>query len=209
MEIKVKGIRDGGSGEEVDIKATRHGSLLESQRLPYGVALTAKGDSWMMMNVTAIAGLVVRPSTLAIVSLWNGEAPGGKSYIIERAFAHELVATAAAGFFGIWLCVHHVGNAALSTALAIAGGGCRGVTNYGGNGVFSFAVGVDDDGWFPWGPGQELPTAAKPGGMADAEINGRIVIPPTAAISLTVVTDTTGSTFTCGFHWHEVQVDLG
>ncbi len=207
MELKALGVRDGGSGEEVDIKATRNGSLEHSARLPYGAAITAKGESWMMMNTTAIAGVVIRPSTVAIVSLWNGEAPGGKSYIIERAFAHCLVATAAAGFFGIWLCTHHVGNAALATALAIAGG-CRGVTNYGGNGVFSYAVTVHDDGWFPWGPGQEAPLAATPGAMADAEINGRIVIPPTAAISLSVVTDTTGSTFTAGFHWHEAVIDL-
>ena len=208
MEIKIKGVRDGGSGEEVDIKATRHGSLEQSPRLSPGAAITAKGESWMMMNTTAIACLVIRPTTVAIVSLWNGEAPGGKSYIIERAFAHCLVTTAAAGFAGLWLCVHHVGNAALATALAIAGGGCRGVTNYGGNGVFSFAVTVHDDGWFPWGPGQELPTAGTPGGMMDAEINGRIIIPPTAAISLSVVGDTTTTTCTAGFHWHEQVIDL-
>ena len=208
MQIAVKGIRDGGSGEEVELKATRHGSLLATQRLPYGGLLTAKGDSWQTMATVAVAGLIVRPSTTAMVTLYNGEAPGGKSYIIERAFTHNLVATAAQGFFGIWLCVHHVGTAACGVDIAVQANN-RAVSNYGGNAQFGIEETVHDDGWFPWGPSVEGTLAAKPGAIACAEINGRIVIPPTGMFSLQVVTDTTSSTFCSGFHWYEAVVDLG
>ena len=207
MEIKIKGIRDGGSGEDVDIKASRHGSVLASQYLPYGALLTAKGESWSVMATVAVAGLVVRPSTLAMVTLYNGEAPGGKSYIIERAFTHNLVATAAQGFFGIWLVTHHVGTAACGVDIAVQGS-LRAIANYGGNAQFGIEEAVHADGWFPWGPSVEGTAAAKPGAIACVEVNGRIIIPPSAMISLQVVTDTIGSTFCSGFQWYETIIDL-
>ena len=73
METKIRGVRDGGSGEEVNIKTTRHGSVLASQFLPSGAAPTAKGESWQVMTTTSVACLVVRPDTVAHISLYNGK----------------------------------------------------------------------------------------------------------------------------------------
>lgn len=215
METKLRGIRDGGSGEEVTLKTTRHGSLLAAQYLPTGVALTAKGDSWQVMTVTAAACIVVRPDTDddTHLTLWNGEAAGGKSYIIERVFAHALVSDNAMGFFHIWLCVHPIGMAAVTGDItAICSN--RGIANYGGNALCDIQADVDDDGWFPYGgvmgkACETEGTGVLPGSIVCAEINGRIIIPPTAGLSILTVASDATTTCVVGVHWYEQVIDLG
>lgn len=211
METKIRGIRDGGSGEEVAIKASLHGSLLASQYLPYGALLTAKGDSWQIMATAAIAALVVRPTDTAMLTLWNGEAAGGKSYIIERVFTHALVTGTQQDMFGIWLQLNDIGMTQPATAPITAITSNRGVANYGGNAIVDVGhTVVDIAAWFPWGPyGEAEATGVLPGSIACAEINGRIIVPPTAGLSVTVVAGTTDVDCCCGFHWYEAVIDLG
>jgi len=209
MESKLRGKRDGGSGEEVDIKATRHGSVLASQYLPYGAALTAKGDSWQVMATSAIAALVVRPTDTAMLTLWNGEAAGGKSYIIERVFTHALVTGTQQDMFGIWLCLNDIGMSTVDADItAICSN--RAVANYGGNALVDVGATVTDiAGWFPWGPSGEVEaTGVLPGSIACAEVNGRIIVPPSAGLSITVVAGTVDVDCCCGFHWYEEVIDL-
>ncbi len=217
MESKLRGVRDGGSGEEVNIRTTKHGDVLFAQSLPYGAALTAKGESWQIMTTAPIAVLVVRPDVndTTHLTLWNGEAPGGKSYIIERVFAHALVSDNAMGFFHIWLCVHPVGMTA-PTAQITAFASNRGITNYGGNAIAEEDATVTDDGWFPYGgvTGKACETEGTgvlPGSIVCSEINGRLIIPPTAGISIITVGSqaTTGTSCVAGFHWYEEIIDLG
>ena len=209
MESKIRGVRNGGSGEEVNVKVTRHGTVLSSQYLPRGAALTAKGESWQVMTTSAVACLVVRPTDTAHFTLYNGEAPGGKSYIIERAFAHALVTGAAQAFFHIWLCCHDVGMTAPAADITAIRSN-RGIANYGGNAICDVGATVVDDGWFPWGPSCEVEgTGVLPGSIVCAEVNGRIIVPPTAAISIAPVASTTDVDCVCGFQWYEEIIDLG
>lgn len=209
METKIRAVRDGGSGEEVTIKTTRHGSVLTSQFLPSGAGPTAKGESWQVMSTTEVAALVVRPDTVNHLGLYNGEAAGGKSYIIERVFAHALVTAAVKEFFHIWLCVHHVGTAAPASEITAIHSN-RGIANYGGNAIVEVDGTVHDDGWFPWGPTCEVEvTGILPGSIVCAEIGGRLIVPPTAMISIAPVCSTVAVECVVGFQWYEEIIDLG
>jgi len=157
------------------------------------------------MATAAVAALVVRPSTLAKVTLRNGEATGGKKYVIDRVFAHNLVGVANSSY-GIWLCVHPVGMSAVTDDIA-ARGSSNGIA-YSGNSEFDLAATVDNDGWFPYGNAGHAVTVTVPGGQLDVPIEGRIILPPTAGLSVQVVADTTGATFTCGVSWYELSDGL-
>ena len=165
----------------------------------------AKGYGYQAMATAAVAALVVRPSTTAMATLFNNESGGGKAYVIERVFAHNLV-TASEEQGGIWLCVHPTGMAAPTNDITVrnnTGGKAAG----GSLSIFDNGATVVNDGWFPWGAGEwtNLDGTA-PGGQIEVHIDGEIVVPPQAGISLHVVATTTANTYTAGFHWFEVPL---
>lgn len=196
METKIKAVNSAGT--EVNLRASEGGILAS---LPYGVLWTAKGYGREAMATSAVAALVVRPTTVAIATLHNNSG-SGKVLVIERAFGHNLVGTANS-VYSIWLCVHPVGMAAPTNDITVRNS-THGAAAGNSSTRFDNGATVIDDGWFPWGGSEHTVTITTPGGVIYAEVGGRIVIPETAGISLSVVADVTGATFTCGFHWFEV-----
>ena len=209
LETILKALYRGSGGqEERQLQVDKRNSLLIAHGLPPYTEITRRGGGWQTMATTAVAALVIRPSTTAMATLWNGEPAGGKSYIIDRAFAHQLVSTAAAGFHSLWLCVHPAGMAAVTDDIT-ARNSLSGKKGYVGFSRFDNGATVVADGWFPWGNwGEVEPTGVLPGGHVEAVVEGRIIIPPTAALSLQVVASVVGNTFTAGFAWYEEQLDL-
>ena len=159
---------------------------------------TAKGYGWQAMATAAVAALVVRPTTVAMATLYNNTS---NNFVIERAFAHNLVAVANSSY-GIWLCVHPIGMTAPTNDITVRNS-LSGKTT-GSSGIFDNGATVLDDGWFPWGGADKVVTVTVPGGQQVAEIAGRIIIPPTAALSLQIVGSTTSVTCTTGFMWYSV-----
>ena len=207
MELQIYGFRVSTDGK-VKIQSTKAGDLYVAQGLPAGTVATLSGAGYQAMATAAIAALVVRPSTTAAFTLWNGESAGGKSYVIERVMCHQLVSTAAQARFGIWLCSHPIGMAAV-TADITAIKSTSGKSAYGGSARLDNGATVADDGWFPWGDSVDVePTGVLPGAQISAEVNGRIIVPPTAGLSAHVVASLVGDTFTLGFHWYELQLDV-
>ena len=204
----LKAIRRGGaSGDEVNPQANRAGDLMVAQGLPPGTEITRQGGSYQAMTTSAVAALVVRPSTVALGSLWNGEPAGGKSYVIDRAFGFNLVSTAAQTFAGLWLCSHVRVDVSGKAEEITAFNSTSGRSGYGGEARFEVDGTVVDDGWYPWGVASEAEEAGVlPGGVIIAPVAGRIIVPPQGGISATVVSGVVGDTFTVGFHWHEVQL---
>ena len=187
------------NGVDRDIKVTPGGlAYTVDQRIIW----TAKGYGYQAMATAAVAALVVRPDTTAIATIRNNSS--NKALVIEEAFAHNLVAIAN-GSFSIWLCSHPAGMAAITNDITV-----RNPTNgdVAGGSETSFDNGatVNDNGWFPWGTSIHNVTITVPGGMAIAPVNGRIIVPPTGGISLSVVGGTTSITVTAGFRWFEVPV---
>ena len=196
MQTKVRAVDS--SGDEVDLKASDGGVLWTDMARYY----TAKGYGYQTMTTAGVAALVARPAALSLLTLYNNT--GNKHFVIERAMAFNLVTTAAAGFFSIWLCVH-------PTGMAVPAGNNIAIRNStsglsaGTLGVADTDEAVADNGWFPWGPiGQCEAVGVLPSGAVSAEIGGRIIVPPTAGISIQVVASLVGETFTTGFHWFAV-----
>lgn len=198
--------------EEKPISLNEKADQLVAQGLPTYVELSRLGGGYSAIATAAVEALVVRPGTAAAFTLWNGEAAGGKSYVIDRLFTHNLVTTAAIEYFGIWACVHPAGMTNPGVDIARSATNITGNTGrtYGGQGVVGVAETVVDNGWYPWGSGnRNSVTATIPGGQADVEIGGRLIVPPSGGISLHVVSGiATGNDFTSGLSWFEVQLDL-
>ena len=197
MQTKLRIMKDVGD-VEVDVRGTEDGI---PGNIPIQRIWTARGYGWMAMATSAVASLIVRPTTVAIASLYNNSA---KNFVIERAFAHNLVSIAN-GQFGIWLCVHPVGR--LTSDIPGNGITVRSNTsglNAGTEGLFDVGATVIDDGWFPWGENSTSVTATVPGSLAQALVEGRIVVPPGAGISISCVSQTAVVTVCCGFHWFSV-----
>lgn len=169
--------------------------------VPYQVIWTAKGYGYETMATAALASLIVRPSTLSQLTLYNNTTT--MTFVIERAFLHNLVSIAN-GQFGIWLCVH-------PTGMTIPGGNNITIRNSLSGKAPNSAVGIVDtaeavanDGWFPWGENSKSVTATVPGSLAQALVNGRIQLPPTAGLSIQSVAQTAVVTTVPGFHFFAV-----
>uniref|UniRef100_A0A6M3LX20 Uncharacterized protein n=1 Tax=viral metagenome TaxID=1070528 RepID=A0A6M3LX20_9ZZZZ len=76
----------------------------------------------------------------------------------------------------------------------------------GTEGIFDAGATVVDNGWFPWGENSQSVTATVPGSLAQALVNGRIVIPPTAALSMSSVAQTAVVTVCMGLRYYSVPL---
>jgi hypothetical protein len=193
----IKGSTEVGSNP-VYVKTTKNGEIVTSDITRIW---TAKGYGRQAMATAAVAAVVVRPSTTAIASLYNF---GSNYFVIERAFAHELV-SAAVTTASLWLCLHPKGYPVLPATNDItARNGTSGLV-VDGDGYFDIEDTVTADGWFPWSEnyGYAL-TVTTPSVVLMANVNGRLIVPPTAGISISVVASVNTATFTCGFHWFSV-----
>jgi hypothetical protein len=180
------------------IKTTKNGELVTTD---IARMWTAKGYGRQAISTAAVAAVVVRPSTTALVSLYN---TGANNLVIERAFAFELI-SAAVTTASIWLCVHPKGTIVAGYTDDITARAATSGAVASGDGYFDVDDTVLDAGWFPWSEnyGYVL-TITTPSVVLMANVNGRIIVPPTAGISLQVVASVNTATFTAGFHWFSV-----
>lgn len=192
--MAIKGIQEKGQ-DAVFLKTTEGGKLLTADITRIW---TAKGYGWQAMATSAVASLIVRPGTVAIATLYNNTS---KNFVIERVLAHNLISIAN-GQFGIWLCVHPIGMTAPTNDITVRNS-TSGLTA-GTEGIFDNAATVVDDGWFPWGENSTSVTATVPGSLAQALVDGKIILPPRAAISASSVAQTAAVTVCMGFHWFSV-----
>lgn len=213
MAVRQEGrVRSGkDAGDDQALATTPDGDLFVAQGLPPYAEITRQGGGFSAIQTAATAALVVRPTTVAGITLWNGEAAGGKSYVIDRLFTHNLVSTAAGTFFGIWACVHPAGMTNPGEDIAASATNVTGPTGkvYSGLGVVGVGETVVNNGWYPWGSGQSVEVeGVLPGSHADVDIAGRLIVPPQGGISLQIVASLAACTFTTGLSWWEMQLAL-
>lgn len=207
LATMIKGLVRGDGGLERSPEVSQYGDLYVAQGLPPYTEITRQGGGWQAMATAAVAALVVRPTTVAMATLHNNEPVGGLSLIMDMAFAHNLVGTANS-VYSIWLCVHPVGMAVPTNDITVRNSLSGRVAGKGANTFFDNGATVADNGWFPWGKSEHTVTITTPGGVVEAPIEGKIIIPPTAGVSLQIVADVVGATFTAGFRWYERVVKL-
>ena len=207
---RIHGLIRGGpaNSQPAAVHINSERELLTAQGLPPYTEMSRRGLGYQVMNTSALAALVVRPSTVAGLTLWNGEPDGGKTYVIDRLFAFNLVSTAAEARSGMWAAIHPIGMAK-PTADITAIKSMSGRAGYGGAAIVDTGATVVDDGWFPVGPFSTVePTGVLPGAIMEFKAEGRFLVPPRAGISIQVVSSVVGNTFTHGFAWYEVQLPV-
>jgi len=201
-------IRSGVVFAQSTIPLNERGEQLVAQGLPPGTEMARQGKSWATMSTAAVAGLVVRPTTVAAFEIFNGHAAAGKSLIIDRLFAFNLVSTAVGEYFSIWASVTAAKAAVTSGSFAVRGASGKG---YGGPVIAAASTTVLDSGWFPWGNGfakAAQSATVTPSAAISAEVSGRLIVPPQSSLCLHVVSSIVGQTFTQGASWSEEQITL-
>lgn len=199
------------SGSTRTAKGDYDDNLLVAQGMPPYAELSRRNKGWATMNTSALAALVVRPSTVANLTLYNGNTAASQvAFVIDRVWAFNLVTTDAVHAFSLWGCVHPTGMTAPTADITAINSMSGLATAYSGGAIVDTGATVVANGWFPLvGSPIGNPGGVTPGTSAVAEIAGRIIIPPTAAMSLQVVASLVGDTFTTGFSWYEVALPMG
>lgn len=173
---------------------------------PFGYARKA-GSYESAMTTAAVAGLVVRPTTVSHVTIWNGEATGGKSLVLDRLFAFQLVSGAAASYYTMWYCSHLEGMAKPTNDITALRGTADGGEPDNSKVIVDVGATVLNNGWFPCGgSGPVEATGVLPGGSTEWECNGRIIVPPKGGLSIAISASSVDEDFTCGASWWRVQL---
>ena len=213
MAVRSEGVIRGGddAGQDKAIAVSDAGDQFAiAAAAPYA-ELTRLGGGYSFIATAATNALVVRPSTVAQVTLWNGEGEDGKSYVIDRLFTHQLVSGTAEARFGIWACIHPAGMTDPGEDIAASASNVTGNSGkvYNGNAVVGVGETIINNGWYPWGPSVSAePTGLLPGAQMSVDVEGRLIIPPQGGISLHVVTSSVNEDFTIGCSWYEIQMAL-
>jgi hypothetical protein len=173
--------------------------------------LVRLGNSWYGKGVVTTAGLgQAVPTTAAASTLWNGEAAGGKSYVIQGVGYLADVSAGAAALLTIWAQPSIVATAAApATAEAGVIRPLRfGKGTYGGGAIISQTVTVTDNGWLPLTTMNTAALTANKGIGGYIELNGLFIIPP--GHHLAMHSSGTNTTMEVGYYyvWHEVQLAL-
>jgi hypothetical protein len=180
-------------------------SQLVTQSLPPYTELSRQGFGWQGMSTSAIAALVVRPSTTAAFTLFNNSsASSPRVYVIDRVGAFNLVTTDAVESWSIWGCVHP--SIAVGTADITAIKSYSGVSSYAGAARLDNGATVTDDGWFIMSTNGVVGNSSTttPGNALVHETGGRFIVPQGGAFSLHVVASVVGATFTHLIGWYEI-----
>lgn len=178
---------------------------LVAQGMPPYAEMSRLGVGWSVMSVLAVAGLVVRPSTVAAFEIFNGYGAGGPSLIIDRIFTFNLVSTNVVEGFSLWAQVTTPNRLAAAPTVG-ANVTVRGNSGkaYGGPVLGALGTTVVDSGWFPWGNAyQKGAGGVVPFGAISEKVEGRLIVPPGASLCLHTVASLVGETFTHGASWYE------
>lgn len=199
-------VRNGALVNQATAAGNQLGEQLVAIGLPRGAEMVRKGNAWATMATSAVAGLVVRPSTAAAFELFNGNNVGGKSLIIDQIFTFNLVSTNVIEGFSLWAQVTAPKSAPSSASLVVRGSSGK---PYTGSSVNAVATTVIDSGWFPWTNAyQKGAGGVVPFGAVIAEVDGRLIVPPQCSLCLHVVSSLVGQTFTSGARWYEETISL-
>lgn len=208
MSVVVKGTIK-GTTQELEFALDPTGHQFIAQAVAAYEELSRQGQGWQTMQTSATAALVVRPTTVTGLELWNGNGAGsGLCLVVDRLFSHNLVSstTGLGGGAGIWAMVTAVKATPSTASLAVVGNSGKA---YGGAVVNAVGTTVVANGWFPWGMTRMRESAGSvvPAGILEAQVQGRIIVPPQCSLCITVVSGYAADTFCSGASWYEKTFD--
>jgi len=215
MDAKITGrVRGKSTGNYAEGQADQQfemnnrGDMCVVQALPERTELVRMGSSYFSVG-TGVAPVTAIPSTGAHFSLWNGEADGGKSYIIDAV--GTVITTSAGAAINLGICGQLNLGKVTNPAGAVAIKSLSGKLNYGGLGNCKASVTVtNDSAWLPLGNTVVCANTANLMLNVHYELYGRIIIPPGGLFSLVSLCNAAGSAVCTPYMiWHEVQLVLG
>uniref|UniRef100_A0A6M3JYI2 Uncharacterized protein n=1 Tax=viral metagenome TaxID=1070528 RepID=A0A6M3JYI2_9ZZZZ len=211
MQTKIRGINV-STGVEIDVLADEEGALLAAYAAAPYEAITRTGTSFIARSTTATASVNALPTTTAGFGLFNSEADGGKSLIIDAIFALQITAHAVLTQAGLIAVCGVTRVAALTDALVE-----RKTNSYGtpgsvalcaaGGAILDAVTGVAI-GWMPYGNSVNCSVVSVPGMQLWAPIDGRLIVAPGRQFGVNVMAGDTTGTWNCGVMWHEKQINL-
>lgn len=165
---------------------------------------------WQVRTATAVAPVVAIPTTTALLSLWNGEATGGKTYFVDSVYVLTVASTAAAQVPTVLGMVNKALQAAIANTLTVAGLRAGAGVYATGGGLARGAVNttVTDDGWHAFGANPPIPGATNNiGSCAEARLDGLVVLPPGGQFNISAIAPVaTATSIQIGVRWYEVQL---
>lgn len=204
-------------GDEESLALSEQGELLVANATAQYSEIVRPGRAFKAGTTTAVAAVVAIPTTAVGFAIYNNEPDGGRSYIIDRVWAQNVVSTAVASQAQIMVLVGQVRETAPTNAMP-----ANALVNLNGNGGVDTRVrailtatalpattGLQGY-WLPVGANGVKPgVAATPGYGMFAEVNGRIIVPPGRYFAIHVIANVVGETFQMGVEWHEKMINLG
>jgi len=190
---------------KIDAQATPRGEIIVVQGMPERAELVRMGNSWQGQLSTHVAPLAAVPTTTSGLTLYNGEPAGGKSYILEAAYAWCDTSIAATSVLALFGMLNSTKQSNVQTgALAIKS--LNGKPNYGGKGTLTAGATVTNEGWLPVGNSQPSSGTTTVGLSVYAAMEGLFIVPPQCAFSLHALAEAAAGDVFLGLIWHEVQL---
>lgn len=135
--------------EDEQLHVNNRGDQVVAQGLPELTELVRMGGSWAVQLASGLAALTAIPTTVAGLSLYNGEPGNGKCYAIDSFGSYENVADATQANITAMFAMNNVsGSFAAPTATALTVRGLSG-NLYSGKARPVTTLTVTNDGWFP------------------------------------------------------------
>jgi hypothetical protein len=201
-----------GSQSAYNQELNTQGAALLALSLPVNAEVSRIGNSYVCGSTTAPVPVAAIPTTVCQLVLWNGEASGGKSYVIQRV---SFTCSVSAGAAIIQQMLVSQTNAAIAVptgTAALAIKSLSGRASQSAATVLSASTIAGWTGlWHPIGPcvNTNAATATIGTGM-DFDCNGVYVIPPGGAFGMSVLCSAAATAQNQIFvTWHEVQIALG
>jgi hypothetical protein len=200
-------------GSSLTSRAERnvYGDLMVAQGgAPYE-ELARSGTMFIARSTTATVSCTALPTTTAGFGLYNPEADGGKSLIIDAIFAVQITCQNILSQYSLIYVCGQTRVAALTDALIerkMNGLGQGAVALCAAGGAILDAVTGVAIGWMPIGPSVNTSVISLAGLSLWAEVNGRIIVPPGRQFGVNVMGGDATGTWNCGVMWHEKQISL-
>lgn len=192
------------------------GDFLLSQGLPERTEIVRMGNSFSAQQplTSAFTAVITIPTTMSELALQNGEAVGGKSYIIERFWIKNTTTTASLGVVCPLSQVVPPGTAlvaddALVLRMSLSGKTGPAQRTNAKIVQHSILTGCLTDKWNHH-TSLEMRATTNIGHVVEVNCFGKYIIPPLGSFNINAQYSVVGAAVAiCGVEWHEVQLDAG
>lgn len=213
IAARVRGLFAGNfpeNREDEQLIINNRGDLSVVQALPELAEAVRLGDSWQVALATGLAALTALPTTVAGLSLWNGEAADGKSYIIDSFGSWEAVVDATQTDNTAIFACQNVTPVTAPTATALTKQGLSGNV-YGGKARSVTTATITNDGWFAHGTMAQSMAAAAAGAnwkVNEVQCRGLYIVKPGGMFNVQAVKAAAAAAAQQFFfiRWHEAKI---